>query len=119
MTTGMGGFYYVTVTDNHNCIGSDSITINVLIQVADQKTDKSLMIYPNPSSGIFSVTVSDASAKFELKVTDALGRIIVTDKHIENVVYNRTFDLSHEAAGVYFLTLTSPAGVVTRNIIIE
>lgn len=119
MTTGMGGFYYVTVTDNHTCVGSDSITINVLIQVTDQKTDKSLMIYPNPSTGVFNVTVNDANAKFELKVTDALGRIIVTDKHIENVIYNRTFDLSTEASGVYFITLTSPAGVVTRNIIIE
>lgn len=119
MTTGLAGFYYVTVTDNNNCVGSDSITISVSIGVTDYSIDKSFMIYPNPTSGIFNVKVNDAGAKFELKITDALGRVITTDKHTENTIYTKSFDLTNQASGVYFITLTSPIGVVTRNIILE
>ena len=119
MTTGIAGFYYVTVTDVNSCVGADSITINVINNVIDQKTDKALLIYPNPAVGTFNVVVNDPTIKFELKITDALGRVIVSDKHIENSNYNKMFDFTLQSAGVYFINLTTPTGTVTRNIILE
>ena len=35
ITTGIAGFYYVTVTDGNGCQAADSITISVLIGVED------------------------------------------------------------------------------------
>ncbi len=119
ITTGIAGFYYVTVTDVNGCQGADSITINVLISVNEISLDKSLLIYPSPTTGLFNVFVNDPTLKFELRITDALGKIIATDKHNGSSLYNKLFDFTKLSTGVYFISIISAESTVTRNIIIE
>ncbi len=119
ITTGIAGFYYVTVTDGNGCQAADSITISVLIGVEDIDHDNTLLIYPSPTTGIFNVVVRDPSLKFEVRITDVLGKLIAVDKHNENKLYSRSFDLSNQPNGVYFISIIGTNGIVTRNIIIE
>jgi hypothetical protein len=77
------------------------------------------MIYPSPTTGRFNVIVRDPSLKFEVRITDILGKLIAIDKHNGNTLYSRSFDLTNEPNGVYFVTLISTNGIVTRNIILE
>lgn len=119
ITTGIAGFYYVTVTDGNGCQGADSITVNVIIGVNDIDTENALEVYPSPSNGRFNVVVRGMTSKFEVRIVDALGQIIAIDKHNETTQYIKSFDLSNQPNGVYFISLIGTNGIVTRNIIIE
>ena len=117
ITTGVAGTYYVTVTDNHNCHGSDTITVNVIIGIDDVEFADAIQLYPNPTTGDIRVSVNDPSAHFTLKITDALGREIVTDIKKDNSVYSKSFDLSTQPAGVYFVVLSNGKTSTTKPIV--
>ena len=119
ITTGIAGFYFVTVTDGNGCQGADSVIINVLIGIDDFDSDNSIMIYPNPTNGIFQVVARNPTLKFEVRITDVLGKLIAIDKHNENKLYSKSFDLTNQPNGVYFISIIGTNGVITRNVIIE
>ncbi len=77
-----------------------------------------ISIYPNPSSGIFSVKLS-ATPVSGISVYDVLGNKIAefTPTEIKNDVYE--MDLSGQAEGVYFLQIvTAEHKVINRKIIL-
>ena len=119
ITTGIAGFYYVTVTDGNGCQGADSVTINVIIGIEDPEAENAVTVYPNPTRGVFRLVVRDPSLKFEVRITDVLGKLITSDKHMENTLYSKSFDLTNEPNGVYFISIISINGIVTRSVIIE
>lgn len=119
ITTGIAGFYYVTVTDGNGCQGADSVTVNVIIGIEDAEAEKDVMIYPNPAKGKFNLVVRNSTQKFDVRITDVLGKIILVDKNEENTLYSKTFDLTNQPNGVYFISIISTNGIVTRNVIIE
>lgn len=69
-------------------------------------------IYPNPSSGIFTIAYN-TSQKASLTIYNTLG------EHVYNTTWNndtsKTLDLSYLAKGIYFLRL----GEETQRIVIE
>ncbi len=119
ITTGTAGTYYVTVTDNHTCHGYDTITVNVYIGINDPALEQALQVFPNPTVGLFQISVTDHSLNFNLKITDALGNVILTDVKKENAVYTKSFDLSSQPAGVYFLVFSNEKSTLTKSIVVE
>ena len=75
----------------------------------------SISIYPNPSSGIY--TISDAQHATSVTVTDALGRLIMTSAMKDQST--RQIDLSAEESGVYFFKFTSDNGSMVRKVILN
>ncbi len=115
-----GGTYSVIVTDVHNCQGSDSIVVTVINSVnTESALDRSLSIYPNPSTGIFNVTMNNPSLEFELQLTDVEGRIILTDFHKNYGLFVKYYDLSDLAKGIYYLRIFSNEGNVTRALMVQ
>lgn len=70
-------------------------------EITDQKRDE-YKVYPNPSSGIFNIEISEKDSDNSLIVYDLTGRIVL-NKKIENIL--ETIDLSHLSAGIYILTV--------------
>ena len=62
---------------------------------------KKVLVHPNPSSGIISISNLPFS---ELKVTDVLGHVIVPSTFVNQ---NYTMDLSAWETGVYFVEIKS------------
>lgn len=62
-------------------------------------------VYPNPSTGTFNVSASQAINKLHVK--DITGKVIWTSD-VSNNFY--TLDLSQEANGIYFVQLVSESG---------
>ncbi|MCC7502964.1 MAG: T9SS type A sorting domain-containing protein [Flavobacteriales bacterium] len=73
-----------------------------------------LAVSPNPSNGV--VTISGMNSPGTLLVTDALGRIV----HSERVtVPNHRMDLEAFSTGVYQLTLRTAEGIASQRLVLQ
>jgi carboxyl-terminal processing protease len=83
---------------------------NCLLAVRPQeKSGAAIRVYPNPSSGLFTVELTKPGAeKVRILITDILGRILV-DKMIGSVPgnFSEELDLSFFSSGMYLLNFTS------------
>jgi hypothetical protein len=71
-----------------------------------------VIIYPNPSSGIFRVGSSSLKNP-SLKVFNYLGELVLEEKLKDNI------DLSNSAKGVYFIQINDGAETYSKRIIVE
>lgn len=117
------GSYSVTLIAGGVC-GADILVIPVVvagINVAETPLDRSLSVYPNPSSGVFGVDFELGSAqRVEIKVLNATGQVVrLRTLESANGVQRHSIDMSSCASGLYLLQITSEEGVVTRRIAIQ
>lgn len=71
-------------------------------------------VYPNPTNGVVVINVADAS-KFNYTIIDVVGNVIANN----NVNSNRTtIDLTNNALGVYFVTINTDNGSITKKVML-
>ena len=80
--------------------------------VDEHQSASGVAIYPNPTNGLVSVKASSIIRSVQL--FDVQGRILQT--RISGEV-NEILDLTTQAAGVYFMKITTDTGVTTERII--
>ena len=69
--------------------------------------DKTLLVYPNPSTGIVHLTINNLEGKkVELSVLNVIGSVMYRETLTElNDRYSKTLDLSKFANGLYYVRL--------------
>jgi hypothetical protein len=87
-----------------NCSSIISSTLNEL-------NDK-ISIYPNPSDGKLFILTSELIKS--IKVTNIIGKEI----YLNNNFNNNSIDLSNSQNGVYFISLSTEKGTITKKIIL-
>ena len=82
--------------------------------VENMKSQTDMLIYPNPSSGTFSIEAKADS--FSLVITDVAGR-----KVYQNLIKDELteMNLSHLPKGIYFVKLLSKNNSHTEKIVID
>jgi hypothetical protein len=123
--TSLGGTY--TISDVNNNVVAQNHIVNFgfleSAQVCQNVSGISIIdaalnditIYPNPSTGIFSIrNAKDASS---LIVTDALGRVITTTALSNQAI--QKIDLSGEESGVYFFKFISARGSAMKKVVLS
>ncbi|SHL84189.1 T9SS type A sorting domain-containing protein [Hymenobacter psychrotolerans] len=84
---------------------------------------KSLSVYPNPSSnGIFTVQLaSGLKSGASVRVFDVVGRQVAAQTLNATAIAAKatTVDLSNEKAGIYTLELRTEAGVAQQKLVVE
>ncbi len=78
-------------------------------QQARPNDDKTLLVYPNPTTGIVHLTINNLQGKkVELSVLNVIGSVLYHDTITElNDKYSRTLDLSKFPNGLYYVRLES------------
>jgi PKD repeat protein len=81
---------------------------------------KAVNVYPNPTTGIFNLQLNATQeTNYELTLTNALGRQVITETLKVNGAATHSIDLSDMAQGVYYLYIRSNSGTIIEKIIKE
>lgn len=93
--------------------------ITTFIPSQNQNPQADFVIYPNPSSGIFTLNSTIASG--EITIYNFLGELIFQLNIIQTNMSGQTstIDLSNEANGIYFVNVKTEKESITKKIIIE
>ena len=117
----------VVETDSIGCTG-DPVSLVVIIGSTDinylQVTSLKFEVYPNPSRGVFVLTINNppaerAGLRFkngELTIYNMLGSIILKSKIANRI---SEIDISGHPSGIYHLQITTDRGTAHRKIVIE
>jgi hypothetical protein len=103
--------YTVTVTGANGCTQTDSVRIAVTTcqtGIAEVQTAYGISVYPNPSSGDFTLMVNAAESEIKIEITDIQGRSIYasTEEDIQSG-YTKHISLTNASAGIYVLSVRS------------
>ncbi len=98
------GSYFVKVTDMNGCSASSEpvyLTVNDCASI-DQLSLQSVQLFPNPTTDLLSVEVSEDLMQLAYKIMDVSGKELVTGKlnHTLN-----TIDVEDLASGTYFFEI--------------
>ncbi len=89
----------------------DDVNVTSTLGLADQTGNFKTVVYPNPTTGIFSIKASETIENIE--VYSILGNKIGTYKD------EMTIDLSQLASGTYIAKITSTEGNVSRQKLVK
>ncbi len=80
---------------------------------------ENLNVYPNPLQGLITVAAEfENTENVRIELTNALGQLVFPAEDILNVAgIKREYNISHLPGGVYFVTLTTDTGKITKRIL--
>ncbi len=120
------GFAYITVRAMNDCGNSEwsesyEVTIGNTVDIPEQHTEEAVVIYPNPSTGLFNVNITTArSEKISIKVYSLTGNMIYQkDFDTDGSKFNTVLDLNKHAEGLYFVKVEGSSTNYCNKIIIE
>ncbi len=95
--------------------GADASRLKNTLEVAD------LSFYPNPNDGRFTLRFSaPESGATAVRIFDTTGRTVYEEKLGDfSGAYEKPIDISGEAKGVYFLTISQNDKLLNKKIVLE
>lgn len=104
-TSGAGTYTVTyTYTDNNSCTNTAQKTISVSLCTGIEDVEQAgFVIYPNPTSGIFTIGLSSSIEKVNLEVFDAIGKLVVQKTEIGS---GTPVSLESFAKGIYTVRIS-------------
>jgi hypothetical protein len=107
----IGTNYYRVTMKDANGEAKISNVVEVVMAASDE-----MVVYPNPSEGRFTIELPNAIGKSSIQMTDIHGRIVF-EGPCESA--STTISTTHLAAGVYQLSVKTPAKTLHRRVVIR
>jgi len=84
------------------------------------KGDPGIRIYPNPSNGVFNLTIEKVNSDLDLIVYDLQGQKVYTDRILSGTgIITKEINLGSLSKGIYYLRLTSENVTRVEKIVIN
>ncbi len=119
--TSDGTYNVVLSGDLGNCSGTDTIVVIVgnggPTSIENFKLENAINVFPNPNNGNFNLTIKlPYYQDVEYRIVDAIGKYIDGNR-LQNILNsNLPLDLSQNSKGIYYLTIKTELGEITRQI---
>jgi PKD repeat protein len=110
---------YTISGSNGTCSGNTVVTLNVSSCTGVNKllNTYDIIVSPNPSTGLFTITLNNITDAVDAFVTNALGQIVKTETTKNTSQLN--IDLSGMSKGIYYLTITTHNGKNMMKLILD
>ena len=110
------GTYNVVVTDSEGCTATISVTVDLGSGIRSIELN-TFQVYPNPATKQVVISFESSTTRdYEITVYSTIGDRWIEDKVVNTQNYNRTFDVSNLAAGVYFVEIQSDGGKAIKKL---
>ncbi len=113
--------YTVCLVITGTCGSVDSICNTVIVQgvsLEENAFSTVLTLFPNPSKGVFNLSVGNSKKRFDVEILDLSGRVIYRATNLEPK-QNHLIDVTGEAAGLYMISVKGEGVLMNRRIVIE
>ncbi len=110
------GVYTVCVTDSFGCEVCDTLSISFATGINElAANNNNLSIYPNPSSGQFTINLSNNQNVYSVEVYNVMG-----EKIYQSILSNsqNNINLSTQPTGMYFVYLKSAESVEVGKMLV-
>lgn len=101
---------------------STTKSVSVTVGIAElNKLNAAVSIFPNPSNGVINVNIDETDlTNVKVSVYNLVGEL-VTSETIANTSNksNISFDLGNDAAGIYFVTISTEKATLSKKVIIK
>lgn len=115
--TGLGaGSYVVCVTDANNCTTCDTVIITDGTGIIDIADMYGITIYPNPASTTINVG-NKSAAEMRVTLHDLSGKVILAESYTSSGNGVKSFNITEQPAGIYFLEIEIDGLRITRKVI--
>ena len=110
-----GGVFVAKIIDN------DSNNVVTAIKDVAVSDDNSLLVYPNPSNTIFTISYQSSNPSIiSFSVTDTDSKLIYSDNQKQfSGQYLKTIDLSNQPKGVYFIEIMCNGKRKSKKIVLQ
>lgn len=102
--------------DNNLKIYQSEITGSVAVGIVETSTSDILNVFPNPSSGVFTIEAEQTVIK-NIEIYNVLGEMVLNLPINEPT--NQPINLSSHPDGIYFVRVNTEKGIVSKKIIIS
>jgi len=104
-------------TSEHSTFGTKAVSFSSL-GTNDFKSINDIVVYPNPSSGIFTISKNSVIQISKIKIFDTNAKML---KEIDAVRFDtdNTIDISELSKGIYFMEISNNEDKVVKKIIVE
>lgn len=110
------GTYYVTVTDGAGCSTVDSAIVAGPVGVNEFEPG-AVNVYPNPTTGQFTVELNNITALTSVMVYDALGKRLMVEEIDPLVNSKYSMDISMYPEGMYFVKIISGSKTMNTRLV--
>lgn len=111
--------YFVTVYNSFGCASTDSIliTLDTCTVVNELNENVDIIIYPNPSTGVFTISKSGSlKEKLTIKLYSLEGKLII-EKIFQENEQSIVMDISEQSKGIYYLQLIMNENTFVKKIL--
>jgi len=93
----------------------------VITSINSTSNNINLNVYPNPTSGLFTLNVNTTDVnELNIKVMNMHGQVVYAKNNFDNISnVKEQINLSNNAKGIYFVTVTSDKGIVTHKVVVK
>ncbi len=120
------GTYTQTLQTVHGCDSIVTLHLTITVGIDDYNLGASMTVYPNPTTSVVNVqcTMNNGQAgEVEFQLFDAFGRLLRSTDGVETQNFaslqTARIDLSHYAAGVYFVKAVADGNVVAVRKVVK
>ncbi|WP_417876209.1 S8 family serine peptidase [Winogradskyella sediminis] len=96
---------------------------NITLGTSDNSLSNSLVVYPNPNKGEFTISFDSSlsdNSDVNVDIYDVSGRLVYKNIFTNNTVrFNETISLDNVASGVYIANISQGNKMTSQKIIIE
>jgi len=115
LTEGESYKFSVLAMDLYGNKSAKTTTEDILVPTGiEDQTESRMMVYPNPSNGLFNIT-SEGNASVSLEVYNITGGMVTSSVFTQSTI----LDLSKYSRGVYFLHLKADGKTQVTKLIVR